>query len=170
MGGKKVGFMSGTRRPMRWLLPLGAVLLCMGAVWLFSAQSGTLSSGLSRGVLGLIETELPGFYALLARWGCPEYLLRKLAHFSEYLLLGLLLYALLRRKFSPAVSALLAVMLAAGFALTDEWHQLSVPGRDGNLRDVLIDTAGAFTGAVLGCVLTGLRRLLARLRGRKPAA
>ena len=132
--------MSGTRRPMRWLLPLGAVLLCMGAVWLFSAQSGTLSSGLSRGVLGLIETELPGFYALL------------------------------RRKFSPAVSALLAVMLAAGFALTDEWHQLSVPGRDGNLRDVLIDTAGAFTGAVLGCVLTGLRRLLARLRGRKPAA
>ena len=98
------------------------------------------------------------------------YLLRKLAHFSEYLLLGLLLYALLRRKFSPAVSALLAVMLAAGFALTDEWHQLSVPGRDGNLRDVLIDTAGAFTGAVLGCVLTGLRRLLARLRGRKPAA
>ena len=149
---------------MRWLLPLGAVLLCMGAVWLFSAQSGTLSSGLSRGVLGLIETELPGFYALLARWGRPEYLLRKLAHFSEYLLLGL------RRKFSPAVSALLAVMLAAGFALTDEWHQLSVPGRDGNLRDVLIDTAGAFTGAVLGCILTGLRRLLARLRGRKPAA
>ena len=60
--------------------------------------------------------------------------------------------------------------LAAGFALTDEWHQLSVPGRDGNLRDVLIDTAGAFTGAVLGCILTGLRRLLARLRGRKPAA
>ena len=106
MGGKKVGFMSGTRRPMRWLLPLGAVLLCMGAVWLFSAQSGTLSSGLSRGVLGLIETELPGFYALLARWGRPEYLLRKLAHFSEYLMLGLLLYALLRRKFSPAVSAL----------------------------------------------------------------
>lgn len=52
-------------------------------------------------------------------------------------------------------------MLAAGFALTDEWHQLSVPGRDGNLRDVLIDTAGAFAGAVLGCVLTGLRRLLA---------
>ena len=63
-----------------------------------------------------------------------------------------------------------AILLAAGFALTDEWHQLSVPGRDGNLRDVLIDTAGAFTGAVLGCVLTGLRRLLARLRGRKPAA
>lgn len=135
-----------------------------GSLAVFSPERYPLFGSVP-GVLGLIETELPGFYALLARWGRPEYLLRKLAHFSEYLLLGLLLYALLRRKFSPAVSALLAVMLAAGFALTDEWHQLSVPGRDGNLRDVLIDTAGAFTGAVLGCVLTGLRRLLDRLRG-----
>ena len=89
--------MSGTRR-LRWLLPLGAVLACMGAVWLFSAQSGALSSGLSRRALGLIQAELPGVYSLLARWGRPEYLLRKLAHFGEYLLLGLLLYALLRRR------------------------------------------------------------------------
>ena len=51
--------MSGTRR-LRWLLPLGAVLACMGAVWLFSAQSGALSSGLSRRALGLIQAERPG--------------------------------------------------------------------------------------------------------------
>ena len=155
--------MSGTRRLLRWLLPLGAVLACMGIVWLFSAQSGTLSSGLSRGVLGLIETRLPEFYALLARGGRPEYVLRKLAHFSEYLLLGLLLYTLLRRKCSPLAAALLAVLLAAGFAVTDEWHQLSVPGRDGNFRDVLIDSAGAFAGTVTGLLLTGLRKLFSRV-------
>ena len=160
--------MSGTKRLLRWLLPLGAVLACMGAVWLFSAQSGALSSGLSRGVLGFIEVRLPEFYALLARGGRPEYMLRKLAHFSEYLLLGLLLYTLLRRKCSPAVAALLAVLLAAGFAFTDEWHQLSVPGRDGNFRDVLIDSAGAFTGAAIGCVLTGLRQLFRRILRRHP--
>ena len=56
--------MSGTRR-LRWLLPLGAVLACMGAVWLFSAQSGALSSGLSRRALGLIQEELPGVYSCL---------------------------------------------------------------------------------------------------------
>ena len=74
--------MSGTRR-LRWLLLLGAVLACMGAVWLFSAQSGALSSGLSRRALGLIQAELPGVYSLLARWGRPEYLLRKLADVGE---------------------------------------------------------------------------------------
>lgn len=162
--------MSGTRRLIRWLLLLGAVLACMGTVWLFSAQSGTLSSGLSRGALGFIQAELPGVYSLLARWGRPEYLLRKLAHFGEYLLLGLLLYALLRRRFSPVAAAGLALVLAVAFACTDEWHQLSVPGRDGNLRDVLIDSAGAVAGVGLGGLGTGLRQLLARLRGRKPAA
>ena len=82
--------------------------------------------------------------------GRPEYLLRKLAHFGEYLLLGLLLYALLRRRSSPVAAAGLALVLAAAFACTDEWHQLSVPGRDGNLRDVLIDSAGAVAGVGLG--------------------
>ena len=149
--------MSGTRR-LRWLLPLGAVLACMGAVWLFSAQSGALSSGLSRRALGLIQAELPGVYSLLARWGRPE-----------YLLLGLLLYALLRRRFSPVAAAGLALVLAAAFACTDEWHQLSVPGRDGNLRDVLIDSAGAVAGVGLGGLGTGLRRLLSRRLGNKPA-
>ena len=160
--------MFGTRR-LRWLLLLGAVLACMGAVWLFSAQSGALSSGLSRRALGLIQAELPGVYSLLARWGRPEYLLRKLAHFGEYLLLGLLLYALLRRRFSPVAAAGLALVLAAAFACTDEWHQLSVPGRDGNLRDVLIDSAGAVAGVGLGGLGTGLRRLLSRRLGKKPA-
>ena len=155
--------MSGTRR-LRWLLPLGAVLAGLGAVWLFSAQSGALSSGLSRRALGLIQAELPGVYSLLARWGRPEYLLRKLAHFGEYLLLGLLLYALLRRRFSPVAAAGLALVLAAAFACTDEWHQLSVPG-----RDVLIDSAGAVAGVGLGGLGTGLRRLLSRRLGKKPA-
>ena len=165
---------------MRWLLPLGAVLLCMGAVWLFSAQSGTLSSGLSRGVLGLIETELPGFYALLARWGRPEYLLRKLAHFSEYLLLGLLLYALLRRKFSPAVSALLAVMLAAGFALTVNGICSRCPdgtatsGTCSSIRqEPLPERCWAVSSPVCGGFLPGSggenRRHNSRKRARSPA-
>lgn len=147
----------GLRRK-NWLIPAALVLGCMAAVWCFSAQSGDLSSRLSRGALDWVRTALPGVYRLLEQAGRPEYLLRKLAHFSEYLLLGLLLYTLLRRRFSPGKAALLAVALAAGFAATDEWHQLSVPGRDGNLRDVCIDTAGAAAGSALGRLATWLRR------------
>ena len=91
------------------------------------------------------------------------------AGLMQALLLGLLLYALLRRRFSPVAAAGLALVLAAAFACTDEWHQLSVPGRDGNLRDVLIDSAGAVAGVGLGGLGTGLRRLLSRRLGKKPA-
>ena len=145
-------------RRKNWLIPAALVLGCMAAVWCFSAQNGDLSSRLSQGALEWVRTVLPGVYRLLEQAGNPEYLLRKLAHFSEYLALGLLLYTLLRRRLSPGRAALLAVVLAAGFAATDEWHQLSVPGRDGNLRDVCIDTAGATAGAVLGRLVTWLRR------------
>ena len=35
------------------------------------------------------------------------------------------------------------------YACTDEFHQLFVPGRDGNFRDVIIDTSGGTLSAIL---------------------
>jgi VanZ family protein len=35
------------------------------------------------------------------------------------------------------------------YAASDEFHQLFVPGRSGEVKDVLIDSAGAVTGALL---------------------
>ena len=37
----------------------------------------------------------------------------------------------------------------AGFAVSDEFHQLFVPGRSGNIKDVFIDTAGSVSGILL---------------------
>jgi VanZ family protein len=42
-----------------------------------------------------------------------------------------------------------AVLLAAFYALTDEFHQLFVPGRGAMLKDVGIDSLGALIGATL---------------------
>ncbi len=69
-----------------------------------------------------------------------DLILRKLGHFSEYAVLALLFYHPLQSRPRAAVIALL---LCALFAATDEWHQTFVPGRDGNIRDVLIDSSGA---------------------------
>ena len=41
------------------------------------------------------------------------------------------------------------------YACTDEFHQLFVPGRSGNFRDVIIDTSGG----VLSAILFGLKRV-----------
>ena len=148
----------------RWGAAAGvlAVVLVMAGVYLFSAQSGSSSSGLSQGALELIRQQLPPLYRLLARGGRPEYALRKLAHLSEYAVLGLAVYVLLRRRLAPGEAAVTPLVLCAGFALTDEWHQLYVPGRDGNIRDVFIDTVGSGGGIGIGLLGTRARWLVRR--------
>jgi VanZ family protein len=88
-----------------------------------------------------------------------HFLIRKLAHGSEYAIFGLLLY----HSFEPrhpegwnARSAFGAVLVAGLYSLTDEYHQSFVPGRTASLVDCGIDTAGALFGMVL---LYGGRRL-----------
>lgn len=76
--------------------------------------------------------------------------IRKAAHFSEYALLAVLwvvpLGCITNANKKRMVAALLLSIL---YAASDEIHQLFVPGRDGNVKDVLIDTAGAGAGILV---------------------
>jgi VanZ family protein len=45
-----------------------------------------------------------------------------------------------------------------GFACLDEYRQTFVPGRDGNIRDVLIDSMGIFAGILFVKVFLWMRR------------
>ena len=40
----------------------------------------------------------------------------------------------------------IALVVCILFAISDEFHQLFVPGRGAQVKDVLIDTAGAIVG------------------------
>ena len=84
-------------------------------------------------------SSVPSLGTGLGTW---DLILRKLAHVTEYAVLGFLLARAVRR---PAV----AVLLAAGYAVTDEVHQTFVEGRHGAPRDVAIDAFGALVGALL---------------------
>jgi VanZ family protein len=68
--------------------------------------------------------------------------LRKLAHFGEYAVLGALLYRAVRGE--PA-----SIVLGSLYAVTDEVHQSFVAGRTGSPVDWLIDTAGVVAGVLL---------------------
>ena len=74
--------------------------------------------------------------------GTWDFVLRKLAHFCEYAILGALLLRALGR-------AELAVAAGVAYAATDELHQHFVPGRHAAFRDVAIDAAGVLAGVVL---------------------
>jgi VanZ family protein len=78
-----------------------------------------------------------------------QYAIRKAAHITEYAVLTALLWrALRRRQPGPLPTwdwriAGRAFGLAVAFAASDELHQLFVPTREGRIRDVLYDSAGA---------------------------
>ena len=73
--------------------------------------------------------------------GTADLVLRKLAHLVEYAVLGLLL--------ARALPELAAVAAGTLYAITDEIHQALVPGREGALVDVTIDSLGVVAGVLL---------------------
>ncbi len=83
-------------------------------------------------------------------------------HATEYAILVCISTLVLRRlsRWDTPRSVCVAFVFAVVFATTDEWHQTFVPGRDGCVRDVLIDSAGAAFAAV--CLLVRCRQALAR--------
>lgn len=79
--------------------------------------------------------------------------LDKLAHLALYTVLGLALAWGGSR--SPRVPAWLPFVAGILYAVTDEWHQSFVPGRDPSGWDVLADAGGIAVGYLL---FVGLRR------------
>lgn len=81
--------------------------------------------------------------------GVADFILRKIVHAGEYALLCLLWWRALRTVMPGSRALVTAVVLSAGYAVTDELHQTTVEGRHGTPVDVLIDTLGASLAAVV---------------------
>ena len=77
-------------------------------------------------------------------WGVTWFVFAKGWHATEFAVLFLLLRAALDHatRVASARNLVLAMVASVAFAASDEWHQTFVPGRGGNLTDVLIDTGG----------------------------
>lgn len=73
----------------------------------------------------------------------------KFIHFMEYFIFGILLWrsAYKWNKIAKSLMFITIVFsIGAFYALSDEFHQLYVPGRDGNLYDWLADIFGLAVG------------------------
>jgi VanZ family protein len=90
-----------------------------------------------------------------------ETAVRKTAHFFEYLVLGCLLFMGFLDRSKLARSILYVFIAGMLFAVSDELHQLFVPGRTARFFDVLIDMAG--TGVAVGI----MNRLIKRPKPRE---
>jgi VanZ family protein len=69
-----------------------------------------------------------------------------IGHLIGYAVLGFLAFLALRVDQPSRKAAILAVLLASFYGVTDEFHQSFVPGRTPSVYDWVIDTAGAALG------------------------
>ena len=83
-----------------------------------------------------------------------ETIVRKAAHFTEYAILGILMYNLFRSFNVSSKKSFFAVAVCFLYAVSDEIHQYFVPGRACRFLDMLIDTAGSAFGSAVS-ILTG---------------
>lgn len=129
-----------TEKRLRLCWTLLILNLCF--IWGNSLLPGEISGALSDWVKDLLHAILPGG----ASTGASGGLLRKIAHFTEFALLGAVLswlFGMLKKH--PA----LALFCGAAAACVDETIQRFVPDRRPSLIDVGIDTCGVVVGIAI---------------------
>lgn len=136
-----------------------AVVLWMLLIFRLSSQAAVKSNGLSMGITDyIINIFNKLFHSEFSGSGSINHFVRKTAHLTAYLILGILTSNALRSSGvsgwrCPAASWGLCVL----YAISDELHQVFVPGRSGQASDVLIDSLGAGIGIAVFMLAVSLR-------------
>lgn len=145
------------------------------AIFQFSNQNAQISGNTSGKVVDWIADIIPSIKTLdeeektRVKEEIMQPIIRKLAHFSIYALLGFLIMGLTcTYKGTFYQKVLFSVLLSCCYAISDEIHQLFISGRSGQITDVFIDTAGALTGAIiLMLIIKCYRRITKKQRERQ---
>lgn len=143
------------------IVAVAFLVVIYSIIFFFSASDGDTSGELSRGIaVNLVRGFDSFFFIEIPFINTPEGIelingiVRKMAHFTEYGIIGVLEYGIAlcwSRDLKKA--ALLITAIVAASAALDELHQLFVPGRYSSPKDVLIDTLGGITGIGIAYVI-----------------
>ena len=91
-----------------------------------------------------------------------EHILRKMAHFTIYMILGILIMSFINLfRFKKGEKIAITILAGLGYAAFDELHQSFVPGRTALLTDVMIDTIGVTIGCL---IILGIIALVKKIR------
>jgi VanZ family protein len=117
-----------------------------------SMKPSDISSADSGWVLRVAQESF-GSMGISAKW-LTEHIIRKTGHFSEYTLLGILLYESIR-SYGFTAERRYFIRLTTGFMVpfVDETIQLMVEGRSGQISDVWLDCGGVAFGILLAAFL-----------------
>ena len=127
-------------------------VLCMLVIFTFSSKNSTVSNQTSKQLINKVITS----YEKISHKNIDKeelinklnYPIRKLAHYSIYLILGIFVYNIfLISKIKN--KEIISIIVCFIYASLDEFHQWFVIGRTAQVKDILIDTLGSITAVII---------------------
>ncbi|MBQ8588748.1 MAG: VanZ family protein [Clostridia bacterium] len=150
------------------VLFLALIVVNMTFIWFNSAKVSEESTKSSKKIAESITKQVVKDYDSLTKSEQKTHVtkmntkIRSLAHFGEFIPLGMLFFLLaLTLLVCPKgpwrlvlISLVFSVILSMLCALSDEIHQIFVKGRSFEVKDILTDTLGALCGCGLGILIS----------------
>lgn len=140
---------------LKWVL----LVFYMIFIFYMSSKPAVESNETSKWVieiLRLINIDLNSWFGNVANFA-----VRKVAHFSEYFILSIIIYFVSREDKDRRKSSIYGIIICFLYACSDEIHQYFVPGRAMLFTDVLIDTSGGICAmAIIKIVVTYQKKYL----------
>lgn len=131
--------MKNKREIIYWAL----LIIWATGIFIMSNQPANISDYQSSGIIQMLSNigiDMNNIFGELA-----NFIVRKCAHFLEYIILALLSFNVLNLYFNMKKVLIGTIIFVFAYACSDEIHQLFVIGREGSVRDVIIDTLGGVT-------------------------
>ncbi len=142
-----------------WIRILTTVMtvLVMTMIFFFSTEQAEKSDATSGFFsLWVLRVKHPGFDSLpeperTELYNHVQTVIRKIAHFTEFMMLGFSSRLCLESWFGNRRKHLgsAAWLVSTAYAGLDEWHQTLVDGRSGQWTDVMIDSSGVLAGVLI---------------------
>ena len=150
---------------MKKIIKILLIVLWMMFIFHMSHQPATVSAGQSGRLINML-INMPVIGSVVSpilTSSIGEFVIRKSAHMFLYFILAILTFKLVYRKekdFDNKIiikKLLISLAIVFIYACTDEFHQLFIPGRSGELRDIMVDTAGGCIGLCIMWIYTKMR-------------
>lgn len=146
------------------IILLFLLVLWMIVIFTFSHQNATVSENVSDGftskVVDVVASVKKDEIIKENKKEIIEdsrFAIRKTAHFSLYLVLGVLVYLNVKdvKKINPIIISLIFCIL---YACSDEIHQIFINERTAKILDVFIDSVGSLTGILIIYLISSRKR------------
>ena len=137
---------------MKKIIYLLLVILILSSIFFFSSKSSNESNGFSKklinNTINIVESITHKDLNNKELVNTLNYPIRKLAHFTIFLLLGISIFLFIS-TFNINKKVLISILICIVCASLDETHQIFTLGRSPLLLDILIDTMGSIIGILI---------------------